>query len=296
MAKDYYKILGVDKTATSDDIKKAYRKLAREWHPDVAKDKPEAEAKFKEINEAYQVLGDEQKRSQYNQFGSNFNSNGQPGANPFGEGFAGFGNNGFQWSSSTGQGGSVDPFDIFEQVFGFRGFGGARRGRNVRYSLPIDFVDAIRGLDETITVDGHKLKIKVPKGVHDGTQIKFTGKGERPEDGREPGDLYIVITIKEPKDLVRNGDDIYSLEEISIKQAMLGDKIDVKVVDPDSNTGFSTVKMKIPQGTQSNTKFRLKGKGMPRMRGYGRGDHYVTVNVKIPKLSKKQKEIVKEYF
>jgi len=298
MSKDYYKTLGVDKKASSDEIKKAYRKLAREWHPDVAKDKPDADAKFKEINEAYQVLGDEDKRKQYDQFGSNFKNNagGQDpfgGSNPFGQN-GGFSGGGFQWSSST-QGG-VDPFDIFEQVFGFRGFGGTRKGRNFRYSLQIDFVDAIRGLKETISVDGHKLKINIPPGVSDGTQIKFAGKGEKIENG-EPGDLYIVISIKPNPNMVRRGDDIFSLEEISIKQAILGDKIDIKVVDPNSNTGFNTVKMKIPKGTQPNTKFRLKGKGMPRMHGSGRGNHYVTVNIEIPKkLNKKQKEAISELF
>ena len=297
MSKDYYKTLGINKNASTDEIKKAYRKLAREWHPDVAKDKPNAEAKFKEINEAYQVLSDSSKKAQYDQFGSDFNQqNAGQGGNPFGG--SGFGSNGFQWSYQSGPGqGGADPFDIFEQVFGFRGFGGSRRGQNYRYNLPIDFADAVKGLEETVEIEGHKLKIKVPSGVTDGTQIKFAGKGENPKDGREPGDLYIVISIKPVDDMLRHGNDILSVEEISIKQALLGDKIEVKVVDPDSNTGFSKVTMKIPSGTQPNTKFRLKNKGMPKMRGIGRGDHYVTVKINIPKrLNRKQKEAISSLF
>lgn len=303
MAQNYYDTLGVSKNASADEIKQAYRKLAREWHPDVAKDKAGAEAKFKEINEAYQVLSDPQRKSQYDQFGSSY-TNGATGAgaydqqqgNPFG-GFSGFGGNGFQWSYSSGGADNIDPFDIFEQVFGFRGFGGSRKGRDVRYSLAIDLKDAVKGMEETIEVDGHKLKIKIPSGIREGTQIKFAGKGEKPNDGREPGDLYISISIKPLKDLARQGDDIISIEDITIKQAILGDKIDIKVVDPESNSGFSNVKLKIPAGTQFGTRFRIKAKGMPRMNGYGRGDHYVTVRVDIPKkISKQQKEALNDLF
>jgi len=183
MAKDFYGVLGVKKGASESEIKSAYRKLAREWHPDVAKDKANAEAKFKEINEAYQVLGDSKKRSQYDQFGSAAFEGGAGGSqqgNPFSGGGP------FQWSqtSSSQQGFETDPFDIFEQVFGFRGFGGgSRRAHDVQYSLAIDFVDSVKGFEESISVDGHKLKVKLPPGIRDGTRVKFTGKGEQGRNG-----------------------------------------------------------------------------------------------------------------
>lgn len=304
MSKDYYDILGVDKSASDAEIKKAYRKLAREWHPDVAKSKPDAERRFKEINEAYQVLSDPQKKAQYNQFGKAAFSKAEAqdgGFNPF-TGFSQKGGGPFTWtySTSSSQGAgfeNFDPFDIFEQVFGFRGFNAQRRGRNVRYVLDIDFVDAVKGFNETIKVGGNKLKIKTPSGVRDGTQIKFAGKGESFGNNTEPGDLYVIIRIKPNREFARQGDDIFTVKEISLAQATLGDKIKMKVVDPKSSSGFSNVTMKIPPGTQFGTQFRLRGKGMPRMRGFGRGDHFVTVKVNIPKrLNKQQKEALKTLF
>lgn len=308
MAKDYYEILGISKDSTEDEIKKAYRKLAREWHPDVAKDKPEAEAKFKELNEAYQVLSNPQKRSQYDQFGaSGFegmggNGAGGSGFNPF-EGFAGSGSGPFQWSYSTsgaqgqGQPGFDDPFDIFEQVFGFRGFGGQRRGRSVRYTLNLDFVDSVKGFEDTIEIDGKKLKIKLPPGVRDGTQVKFPDQGETPTDGRPPGDLYINIDINPHPEIARQGMDVFSVREISMAQAAVGDKVKVQVVDPSKDNGFDHINVKIPAGTQPGSQIRLKGYGMPNPNGFGRGDHYLTIKVEIPeKLTKNQKKALEEHF
>lgn len=290
---NYYKTLGVSKDASADEIKRSYRKLAREWHPDVAKDKPDAEHKFKEINEAYQVLGDEQKRAQYDQFGSAAGA----GGNPFGQGFGG--NGPFQWSYSTSGAGQgfEDPFDIFEQVFGFRGFGGKRKGHDLRYTLQVDFEDSIKGFEETVTVDGHKLKVKLPPGVRNGTQIRFAGKGESPGGDIPNGDLYIVISIKPHPDFARQGMDIFSVEEISMVQASLGDSIEIKVVDPKSASGFSDKKVKIPSGTQPGTQIRLRGFGMPSTGGLGRGDHYINIKVAIPKkLNRKQKQALKDLF
>lgn len=311
MSKDYYETLGVSKSATDDEIKKAYRTLAREWHPDVAKDKPNAEAKFKEINEAYQVLGDKQKRSQYDQFGqSGFGGYGNQGAGSDGGGFnpfSGFDFNQsgpFTWSysSSANQQQSDfdfnDPFDIFEQVFGFRGFGNRqRRGRSVSYSLTITLADAIKGYDEIIEIDGKKLKVKLPKGVVDGTRVKFEGKGESPNKDIPPGDLYIIINIKPDPDFAIQGTDVFSIKEIPMSLAVLGGSIPIKVVDPDSNSGFSEKKLKIPTGTQPGTQLRLKNMGMPSPKGYGKGNHYITIKVNIPtKLSKSQKEAIENNF
>lgn len=301
MSKDYYSILGVTKSASDDEIKSAYRKLAREWHPDVAKDKPNAEEKFKEINEAYQVLSDKQKRTQYDQFGTaGFNGSGTgAGFDPF-SGF-GQGNGGFKWSYSTGGAnqdfGNFDPFDIFEQVFGFRGGGQSRKGRDYKYVLNIELKDAVKGLDTEVKVNNDKLKVSIPAGVRSGTQIKYSGKGEKPSDGRQPGDLYLVIDIHEDRTVKVQGNDTFSEYEVSMAKAALGGEIDIKVVDPDSPNGFSDIKMKIPQGTQPDTQFRLKNKGMPVLRGKSRGDHYVIVKVKIPnKLNKDQKRVLEEYF
>ena len=304
MPQDYYEVLGVSKSASDAEIKSAYRKLAREWHPDVAKDKPNSEEKFKEINEAYQVLSDKSKRAQYDQFGHDAfggASGGAAGAggNPF-SGFGGFGGNQgpFTWSYSSGGGAQdFDPFDIFEQVFGFRGFGGQRKGRNLNYTLQIDLVEAIKGFEETVQVDGHKLKVKLPAGVADGTRVRFSGKGENPGRGIPAGDLYISIDIKPHPKFARQGNDIFTAEEISMKIAALGGTIDVEVVEPKSSTGFTTKRVKIPEGTQPGTQIRLRGQGMPSSSGYGRGNHYITVRVVIPKkLSKEQKRMLEEYF
>lgn len=293
MPRDYYEILGVAKNSSDAEIKSAYRKLAREWHPDVAKDKPNANEKFKEINEAYQVLGDKQKRQQYDQFGHSFDQagGGNSGFNPFG---GGFGNSGpFTWSYSSTGGDFQDPFDIFEQVFGFRGFGGSRTGRSLRYSMDIDFVDAIKGFEKTIEVNGHKLKIKLPQGVADGTTVKFAGKGEKSHHGGANGDLLITVNIIPNREFERHGDDILTTKTISVLQATIGDKVDIKVVDHKSNTGFATKQLKIPSGTQPGTIFKLSGMGIMDSRTGRRGDHYVNIKIEIPKnINKKQKELL----
>lgn len=302
-SKDYYEILGVSKDATEDEIKKAYRKLAREWHPDVAKERPDAEARFKEINEAYQVLGNKQKRAQYDQFGSYAFQGAHGGANYQNSDPFGFGRNGnsgpFTWSYSTGDfssSGFDDPFDIFEQVFGFRGFGGLRKGRNLNYSLTIDFEDAIKGFEEVVKVNGKKLNVKLPPGVQDGVRVKFAGEGEDPGNGIKPGDLYITININPHKDFSRQGNDLYSTLKINLAQALLGDTIPIKVIDPKSSSGFSEKKLKIPEGSQPGSQIRLKGYGMPN-KSFGRGNHYITLIIDIPKkLSKKQKEAIEQNF
>lgn len=305
MAKDYYKTLGVDKNASDAEIKSAYRKLAREYHPDVAKDKPDSEKKFKEINEAYQVLGNKEKRAKYDQFGSAAFEGGAQGGGPQGDPFSGFGgfggagNGPFKWSYSTSgsDAGFDDPFDIFEQVFGFRGFGGQRKGRSIQYALQIDFIDAIKGLEKTITVDGKKLKVKIPPGVRDGTQIKYTGQGQNPGNNIPPGDLYLVVSIKPHPEFIRQGMSIISEKEVSIAEAALGAKVPVKVIDPKAKNGTSEIKVTIPSGTQPDTQIRLRGYGMPNPNGFGRGDHYLIIKVQIPKkLNIDQKKALQDLF
>ena len=306
MAKDYYEILGVGKNASKDEIKKAYKRLAKKHHPDVDKS-ADANEKFKEINEAYQVLSDEKKRAAYDQFGS---AAFDPSA---GSGFGGFGGQAqsgrwgpftYTYTTSGGApdldfGDFSDPFSIFEQVFGSRGFGRQpRRGRNLYYTIQIDFMDAVSGLTQEVQLNGKKLKIKIPAGIRDGGQLKFVGEGEAGPRGLPPGDLYLTVRIQPHPTFTRIGDDIFILQEISFVQATLGDTIEIETVD-------KPVKLKIPAGTQSGTQFRLRGKGVPHLRGRGftlnrsgsgRGDQYVRVRVKVPeKLSRGQKNLLEEF-
>ncbi len=292
MAKDYYEVLGINKNATAAEIKKAYKQLAKKHHPDVDKSAG-ANEKFKEINEAYQVLSDSKKKTAYDQFGHAAFSQ---GARPGGTGAQSGGWGPFTYTYTTGGGPNAsdfgdfsDPFSIFEQVFGSRGFGRQpRKGRNLRYSIIIDFMDAIKGLTQEVALNGKKLKVKIPSGIRDGAEIKFDGEGEKGPQGLPPGDLYLLIRIRPHPIFTRIDDDIYILREISFTQAALGDTVEIETVD-------KPVKLKIPAGTQSGTQFRLRGKGVPHLRGRGRGDQYVRVHIKVPKrLSRAQKKLLQE--
>ena len=287
MSKDLYEALGLSKSATDDEIKKAYRKLAREHHPDMVKDgdKVVAEKRFKEINEAYKVLSDSQKRKQYDQFGSVGNdfggfSGGQAGGQrgPFSYTYTSNGGNmGFE---------GIDPFDIFEEVFGFRGFGGARgpkKGKSLHYELHVEFSDAVKGTEKSINVESGKVNIKIPAGIRDGIEMKFAQKGMPSQGGGVNGDLFLTIRVQTPHGFKIFGDDIGTLVEIDFTQALLGDVIEVLVVDSDSSNGQGMAKLKIPAGTQPNTQFRLKGKGMPQLDRNSRGDVIVQIFVTIPK-------------
>jgi len=279
--KDYYQTLGINKGASVDEVKKAYKKLAREYHPDVAKDKTTAEEKFKEINEAYQVLSNPQKKQQYDQFGFAGNNAGGQGTGPFG----GFGQGGQSYSYTT----NFDDFDlgdIFEGIFtgGFK-----RKGRDEQYILNINFLDAVNGITKETVIKGKNIKINVPAGANTGTKIRFEGMGEKARhQGYPSGDLYIVVQVNPHKEFKRQNEHVFTFLEISLTTAVLGDQIEV-------NTVQGKVKLKIPSGTQNNTQFRLKGKGIKRIRGNGTGDHYVTVEIKIPtKLNRNAKKLFEE--
>ena len=302
-AKDYYEILGVKKTSTLDEIKKAYRKLAREHHPDMVKesDKAAAEKRFKEINEAYQVLSDPQKREMYDQYGT-VGSDYGPG------GFSGQAKGGqwgpfnYTYSSSGGsnpfEGADFDPFDIFEDFFGFRGYGSRRpvKGKNLYYEMRLEFKDIIFGIDREINVESGKVKVKIPAGMRDGMEIKFSGKGMPGPNGAPNGDLYITIRVRNVPDFVMMGDDILLNREISMIDAALGIVIEVPVINTESKSGLGKAKLKIPAGTQYGSRFMLKGKGMPKLHGRGQGNVVVQVLVKIPsRLSKKQKELLENF-
>lgn len=279
MNTDYYKTLGVSKTATADEIKRAYRKLAVQFHPDKNKSK-EAEEKFKEINQAYEVLGNPQKRQQYDQFGAAAFENGGRGAGgPFGGGFGGQ-NGPFSYTYTTNGGaggfdfgGFSDPFDIFEQFFG----GGTPFGRRKpAYSLRIDFMEAAKGTTKTVNLDGKKKDIKVPAGVNEGSRIQFN-------------DFDIIISVAPSSKFRREGYDIVTELKVPMSEAALGGVEDVETID-------GKVKLKVPQGTQPGTLIRIKGKGVKHVNGSSRGDHYVRVAVEVPnKLSSRQKELLEEF-
>ncbi|BBN99240.1 molecular chaperone DnaJ [Sporolactobacillus terrae] len=347
--RDYYEILGVSKDASKDEIKKAFRKLARKYHPDVNKD-PGAPEKFKEATKAYEILSDPQKRAQYDQFGE-----ADPNQGGFGGGFGG-----------QGFGGADFGFgDIFDQIFN----GGSRRrdpnaprqGADLQYEMSLTFEEAAFGKTTNIRIPkeetcttchgsgakpgtkpeqcahchgtgqlnqeqntpfgrvvnrrvcpyckgtgksikhpcstcagtgkmkvNKKIEVKVPAGIDDGQQIRLSGQGESGVNGGPSGDLYIVFAVRPHKYYQRSGDDVLLDVPVSFAQVALGDEIEVPTL-------HGKVKLKIPAGTQTGTKFRLRGKGIKNVRGYGQGDERVTVKVVTPKhISEEQKSLFKK--
>ncbi|HPD44711.1 MAG TPA: DnaJ C-terminal domain-containing protein [Candidatus Woesebacteria bacterium] len=287
MKRDYYEVLGVSKSAGQSEIKSAYRKLALQYHPDRNKS-PDAEEKFKEINEAYEVLSDTEKRTAYDNYG-------HAAFDPSQGGFGGHTytqENGpfhFTWTSS-GQnsfdnadfdfGGFSNPFDIFEQFFGNPVFSsGHSRSRSQlkTYKIQLSFLEAARGCEKEIRIDGRTKTIKIPAGVDDGQQIRFS-------------DFILYVDVLPDKIFKREGNDVYVIQDISLKQAILGDVIEVPTLD-----GY--LKVRVQPGTQPNTLIRLKGKGIRDLRGgYQTGDFYIRLNVVIPThLTLHQKQILKEF-
>lgn len=275
--RDYYEILGVAKTAQDADIKTAYRKLALKFHPDKNK-APDAETKFKEINEAYQVLSDPKKRQAYDQFGhAAFDPASGMGGNPF---TGGFQSGPFTWSYSTsGQnpfGGEFDfgdPFEIFESFFG--GGMGRRAQRRPRYSLSIEFMEAVKGTEKKVSIDGRSHTIKVPAGANDGTRIRYD-------------EFDITIDVRPDHRFHRDGYDLFVEEKVPFTMAALGGMVEVPTVD-------GTLKMKVRAGTQSHTLVRLRGEGVPHLQARGKGDLYVRLIVQVPeKMSSKAKQLLEE--
>lgn len=280
--RDYYDVLGVSKTASDDEIKKAYRKLAVKYHPDKNPGDKAAEEKFKEISEAHEVLSDKQKRSRYDQFGHA--GVGGAGGNPFGGGP--FSSNGQSFNFDFG--GGFD--DILSSIFGFGG-GRSRpsRGADWQTSLTITFEEAVFGTVKNITVDGKSIKLKIPQGIDDGMSIRLSGRGGEAPKGGTRGDLYVQIRVKPHKTLTREGAIILSEETISMVDAALGVDIKVETVD-------GKLTMKVPAGTQSGTPFKLSGHGVPFRADGDRGPHIVTIIVETPRnLSRKQKELLEAF-
>lgn len=356
MAKDYYEILGVSKNASEDEIKKAFRKLAHKHHPDKSGGD---EKKFKEANEAYQVLSSKEKRARYDQTGQDFHSQGQPGGG--GQGFGGF----------SSQGGGASGFDFsgtgFEDIFsdmfggGGRSRGRERSGADIAVDIEITFEEMVHGVKKDIRLrklsrcdvcsgtggkphskeetcpdchgsgqirrtvqtifgafaqavvcerchgrgkiykekctachgDGRmqkeeEISIEIPAGIRDEQTLSVSGRGAAGEDGAPAGDLFVNVHVRPHASLKRHGDDILSQLKITFAQAVLGDKVSVMTID-------ENVMMKIPAGTEPGEVFRVRGKGVPHLGHFGRGDHLVTISLFIPKkLSREEKELIEK--
>lgn len=276
MSKDYYKILGVDKGATQEEIKKAFRKAAMKHHPDQGGDAD----KFKEANEAYSILSDQKKRAQYDQFGS---------AGPSG---GGFDFSGFDFSGFGGGNVDFDLNDILGQFFGGRGFRRQRRGQDIHVDLDLSFKESVLGTKKKISFFKNKqdkkteMEISIPGGVSTGEMLKVSGAGEPIADGI-PGDLYVRIHITETKKIQKHGIHLIQNLGISISEAVLGTKKEIETVD-------GHLKIKIPAGSKTGDVLRVRGEGI-RVSEYKRGDMLVTLHVDIPKkISKKAKRLFEE--
>lgn len=287
---ELYERLGVDKNASQDEIKKAYRKLSKKYHPDINHEAG-AEEKYKKVQEAYETLGDEQKRAMYDQYGA---TDGQPGGQGGFGGFGGFGGN-------AQYGDFSDLGDIFSQMFGggFQDPNRPRKGQDLQYRMNLTFEEAVFGKEATIsytrsTDDGKQeskeLKVTVPAGVENGQQMRLSGQGEAGFNGGPYGDLFVVFRVSPSKDgFERDGSTVYSRMPIDFTTAALGGEISVKTVHGD-------VKLKVPAGTATETNFRLRGKGAPHMRSGNNGDHIVTLYVDVPKkLNKEQKKALEAF-
>ena len=370
--KDYYQILGVKKDAKADEIKKSYRRLARKYHPDVNPNDKAAEDKFKDVQEAYDILSDEKKRKVFDKFGY-YNDNLDPNS-PFasgasaGAGSPGFDFSGFQWESTAPGGGGGSSFrDIFSDLFGGGGAGARpapepprampKRGRDIEIPLALSFEEAFTGLTTNITVNRseqcsrcqgagdtggpvvqcstcngtgqvmrsggrlqfsqecadcagtgrrrtpcslcngkgttpktEQVKIKIPAGVDTGSRVRVPKKGHGGRLGAEPGDLFIVTNVGKHPFFTRKGDNIYVTVPISISEAALGTKIEVPTVE-------GKAQLKIPPGTESGQKFRLRERGFPSLRNPSlRGDQFIEVKMTLPKvISEETKELLRQF-
>lgn len=281
MKKDFYEILGLNKTASADEIKTAYRRLALKYHPDKNKAK-DATEKFQEGTHAYEVLSDTQKRQAYDQFGhaafdktmpppqseSRHTNKQEGGYSPFIYTHRSNGTEG-------GFGGYSDPNDVFEQFFHGASPFSTRQPRHV-YTLTLDFKEAVQGVRQQVAINGKQQTIKIPAGVDTGTKIRY-------------GDYDIIVEVLPDPSFKRDGVDIQTEEEITFKQAILGDVIQIKTLD-------GTLKLRIPPGTQPDTNMRLSKRGIVRLKGKDKGDQYVRVKVTIPKaVTAQQKEILNKF-
>lgn len=298
MAKqNYYSVLGVPRNATAKDIKQAYRKLARKYHPDVNPGDAAAEQKFKEVSEAYAVIGNPESRKKYDQFGSQAFSSGFDSV--FGKGSgSGGGHTGNLRDFFNSRGGFADSFgSIFEDLFGGtqpRAHTTSGRGQDIEQTVEIGFEEAIRGTTIHVQVprqhsNVERLQVKIPAGVDTGSKIRLAGKGKAGKYGSPAGDLYIVTRVRPHAYFTRRGHDIMCEVPVTLAEITLGRKIDVPTID-----GKTT--MTIPTGTQNGRLFRLRGKGVPHLKGGGQGDQYVKVQVVLPEaLDELSRRLIAEF-
>jgi curved DNA-binding protein len=287
---DYYKILGVDKNATPEEIKKAYRKLARKHHPDLNPNDKNAKASFQQINEANEVLSDPEKRKKYDQYGKDWQH---------AEQFEQAQQNRKQPSGSSGTGYEETEFngdfsDFFESLFGGRARAGRSRqvkyrGEDYRAELNLSLTDAYETHKQTLTVNGHNIRITIPAGIENGQTIKIAGHGGPGINGGPNGDLYITFSIANHTRFKRLGNDIVTKAELDLYTAVLGGEITLDTIK-------GKVKLKIRPETQNGTKVKLKGKGFPIYKKEGQfGDLFVTYSVVIPtNLTEKQRKLFTE--
>ena len=311
--RDYYKILGVDKSASAGDIKKAYRKLAMKYHPDRNKNDKAAEGKFKELSESYAVLSDSEKKKQYDMFGAEgfqqrYSQDDIFSSFDFSNIFKEFGfGNAAGWKRGGGSGvfnhifsgtnrrpGSGAQSDPYSSVFtNFGSRNGNFKGQDLMYELPVHLQDIVKTEQKTISYNlgkiNQQIKVTIPAGIADGKKLRLAGKGQPGPEGGPPGDFYIKIKILDHPVFQREGTDLSINREIKFSEAALGTKIEVPTIDG------KRLSLKIPAGTQNGSKMRLKGHGMPRVNGGGRGDEYVKIHVTVPKkLNKSQKALLEE--
>ncbi|GAA0873127.1 J domain-containing protein [Gangjinia marincola] len=293
---DYYKTLGIAKSASQDDIKKAYRKLARKYHPDLNPGDADAEKKFKEINEAHEVLNDPVKRKKYDEYGKDWQhaeefekaKKAQQQQQHAGRGFGGY---------TYSEGGAEDFSDFFSQMFGGAG-GGAGfgrsssqgfRGQDFNASLQLNLTDVLETHKQTLTVNGKKIRITIPAGIEDGQTIKIAGYGGEGVNGGPKGDLYITFQILNNTAFKREGSNLYKTYEVPLTTMVLGGEMTV-------DTLSGKVKLKLAQATPNGKQVKLSGKGLPKYKQKDAyGDLYITYQVKLPKtLTAEQKKIVEQ--
>ena len=304
--RDYYETLGVSKTASEDEIRSAFRKLARKYHPDVAKDKKTAEEKFKQINEAYEVLSDPEKRRKYDQLGEHWN---QPGGFQPPPQWGGGQPGGFRWGGGEDGGvefefGGTGFSDFFEAFFGggrgrsaFGGFGQrdamAERGHDVEADIMVTLEEALHGSTRQVSLrrGGSKktetYQVKIPRGVREGQRIRLAGQGEAGERGGKSGDMFLRVRLARHPDFAVEGSDLVHEVRIAPWQGVLGDQLIVPTLE-------GTARLKLPPGTQGGQRFRLRERGLPGVSGQ-RGELYVVVQIALPKkLSEREREIWKQ--
>ena len=287
---DYYKILGIDKTATPKDIKNAYRKLARKHHPDLNPNNKDAKKNFQEINEANEVLSDPEKRKKYDQYGENWQHSEQfEKERKYQEQSSNA--RGARYSGGQSEG---DFSDFFESMFG--GAAGASRSRQVKYrgedynsELHLNLIDAFKTHKQTLTVNGKNIRITIPAGIENGQTIKIAGHGGQGINGGPNGDLYITFSIANHSQIKRLENNLYTTIDLDLFTAVLGGEITINTLD-------GKVKLKVKPETQNGSKVKLKDKGFPVYKNEGRfGDLYVTYSIKIPtNLTDKQKTLFSE--